>query len=86
MFKAWMDFAFTSARLVQEAQAVVNLRLMKLALGGRGSRAEAQRMVTEKGFALAEAAATLATGGSMTKVVRRYGSRVRANKRRLTRR
>lgn len=46
---------------------------------------EAQRMLTEKGFALAEAANTLAVGGSMAKVVRRYRSHVRANKRRLSR-
>ena len=46
---------------------------------------EAQRMLTEKGFALAEAVNTLAVGGSMAKVVRRYRSHVRANKRRLSR-
>ena len=85
MFSAWMKFALTMARLGQETQDVMALRLMKLARGGTPSQLEAQRMLTEKGFALAEAASTLAVGGSMAKVVRRYRSHVRANKRRLTR-
>ena len=42
-------------------------------------------MVVEKSAALLEAANTLATGGSAEKVVRGYRSRVRANRRRLTR-
>ena len=40
-------------------------------------------MMTEKGVAFAEAAATLATGRSMNKVVRHVRSRVNQNKRRL---
>ena len=86
MLKVWMEFAFTSARLCQEAQEVVNLRLMKLSLGGASGHLEAHRMVSEMSFALAEAFSTLATGGSMHKVMRRYRSHVRANKRRLSRR
>jgi hypothetical protein len=66
-------------------QTVMALRMLKLARGGRAAEHEAQRMVTEKGVAFAEAAATLATGGSMNKVVRRVSSRVRKNKRRLSR-
>jgi hypothetical protein len=65
MIKIWMDFAFASARLCHEAQEVMSLRLTKLAQGGTRSRTEAQLMVTEKGFALAEAFVTLAAGGSM---------------------
>jgi hypothetical protein len=42
-------------------------------------------MMMEKGFAFAEAAATLVAGGSMDKVVRRVRSRVNQNKRRLSR-
>ncbi|MDP9222503.1 MAG: hypothetical protein M3P18_01340 [Actinomycetota bacterium] len=57
----------------------------KLARGGRAAKVEARRMVTEKGVAFAEAAATLATGGSMKKVVRRVRSRVSQNKQRLLR-
>jgi hypothetical protein len=42
-------------------------------------------MVTEKSAALVDAAMTVATGGSAEKVVRGYRTRVRPNKRRLTR-
>jgi hypothetical protein len=41
-------------------------------------------MVAEKSVAFAQAAATLATGGSMKKVVRHVGSRVSKNRRRLS--
>jgi hypothetical protein len=85
MIKTWMKFSLDSARLGYEVQNVMALRMLKLARGGRAAEHEAQRMVTEKGVAFAEAAATLATGGSMNKVVRRVSSRVRKNKRRLSR-
>jgi hypothetical protein len=85
MFTAWMKFAADSARLYQETQEVMGLRMMKLALGGPAGQLEAQRMIAEKGFAFAEAAGSLAAGGSMERVVRRYRSHVRANKRRLSR-
>jgi hypothetical protein len=78
-----MDFAFASARLCSEAQEVVNLRLTKIARGD--GHTEAQRMIAEKGFALAEAVATLSGGGSMQKVIRRYRRHVSTNKRRLSR-
>ena len=80
-----MKLAFTSAQAWQEAQIVMALRAMRLAQGGALAQAEATRMMTEKGAALAEAAMTVATGGSARKVVRGYRSRVRANRRRLTR-
>jgi len=85
MFRAWMDLVFASARLCQEAQEVMTLRAMTLVRGDLASHHEAQRMMTEKGFALAEAMGTLATGGSMHTVVGRYRSQVRANKQRLSR-
>lgn len=86
MFTAWMKFATDSTRLYQETQEVMGLRMMKLALGGPAGQIEAQRMIAEKGFAFAEAAGSLAAGGSLERVVRRYRSHVRANKRRLSRR
>jgi hypothetical protein len=86
MFLSWMKFAVDAARLCQETQEVVGLRMLKLARGGHAGQIEAQRMVAEKCFAFAEAASNLAAGGSMEPVVRRYRSHVRANKRRLTRR
>ena len=85
MFTAWMNFAFDAVRLCQETQEVIVLRLIKLTLGGHQGHLEAQRMVAEKGFAFAEAAGSLAAGVSVGRVVRRYRSHVRANKRRLSR-
>jgi len=85
MIKTWMTFAFDAAQLGYEAQTVMTLRMLKLALGGRAAEVEARRMVAEKGIAFAEAAATLASGGSMKKVVRHVRSRVSKNRRRLSR-
>ena len=85
MFTPWMKLALATARLGQETQQVMALRMMKIARSGTSSHLEAHRMLTEKGFALAEAVSTLAVGGSMARVVRRYRSHVRANKRRLSR-
>jgi hypothetical protein len=85
MFRHWIDFAFASTRLYYEAQEVVSLRLIKIARGEVDGRTEAQRMVAEKGSALAEAVATLSGGGSVQKVIRRYRRHVRTNKRRLSR-
>ena len=85
MFTAWMKFAADTVRLCQETQEVMGLRLMKLALGGPQGHLEAQRMVAEKGFAFAEAAGSLAAGVPVERVMRRYRSHVRANKRRLLR-
>jgi hypothetical protein len=67
MYTAWMKLTLDAARLGYEAQTVMTLRMLKLARGGKAAEAEAQRMMTEKGAALAEAAATLATGGSKTR-------------------
>jgi len=84
MFSNWMKFSLSTARLGYEVQTVVALRMLKLARGGKAAESEARRMVAEKGVAFAEAATTLATGGSMNKVVRRVRSRVNKNKRRLS--
>jgi hypothetical protein len=59
------------------------LRLIKLSVGGPAAQAEALRMVSEKTAALAEAGLTLARGGSAGRVIRRYRTHVRSNKRRL---
>src|SRR6476659_1214591 len=85
MFPNWMKFSRDAARLGYEVQTVMTLRMLKLARGGKAAETEARRMVAEKGVAFAEAASTLATGGSMKKVVRRVRSRVSQNKRRLSR-
>lgn len=85
MFRTWFGLSWDAAQLHFESQQVIGLRLMKLAAGGPGAQAEAHRMVNEKTAAIVEAAITLATGGSATKVVRRYRTHVRANQRRLSR-
>jgi hypothetical protein len=86
MLKTWFDLTLNAAFLGMETQRVVGLRLMKLAAGGAAAQTEAQLMVTEKVAAFAEAATTLATGGSAGKVIRRYRHHVKANERRLSRR
>ncbi len=85
MFTNWMTLAFEMARLQAEANTVIGLRMLRLMQGGKIAEREARRMVSEKGFAVAEAAMTLATGGSAKKAVRRVRARVGSNRRRLSR-
>jgi hypothetical protein len=77
-----LRLASDTTLLALEAQTVIGLRLGQIAMG-RGSLAENQLMVSEKALAWAEAATTLATGGSPHKVVRGYRKKVRANTKRL---
>ena len=68
------------------------LRGLRMAQGGARARTEAQRMVTEKVAALAEAQVTATTatlkGGKKHRVAKRalsvYSRRVRRNRRRLS--
>jgi hypothetical protein len=85
IFKTWFGLTLDAVLLGFETQRVMGLRLAKIAAGGPAAQVEAQRMVMEKTAALAEAATTLATGGSARKVVRRYRTHVKANERRLSR-
>ena len=68
-----------------EAQHVIGLRMMKLAMGGKNAQAEASRMVTEKIAESMAVAATLMSGGSGQAVVAQVRKRVRSNSRRLSR-
>ena len=86
LFKTWLALSADNARLAFDAQQVIGLRMMKIAAGGTAAQAEVTRMFTEKAFASAEAATTVAFGGSARKVVRCYRTRVKANARRLSRR
>jgi hypothetical protein len=83
MFRNWMRLTNEVVMLGFETQRVIGLRLVRLSRGGPAAESEALRMVTEKTTALAEAGMTLARGGSAGKVIRRYRTHVRANKRRL---
>jgi len=94
MFNPWLDLSFKAFHLGIEAQSVVARRMLRLASGGARAEAEAHRMVSEKAVAAIEAqavttAAALAghkghvVAGKALRVLRK---RVRANKRRLSRR
>ena len=85
MLKDWLKLTSDTVLLGLEAQQVISRRLIRIAAGGKGARFETERMVTEKIAAFGEAAATLATGGSPNKVVRRYRTHVKKNNRRLSR-
>jgi len=81
----WLTAAAEITCLAFEAQQVIALRTMKIAAGRTAARTEVVRMITEKASAGAEAVAVLTMGGSGQKVIRRYRTHVRSNRRRLTR-
>ncbi len=93
LWNSWLALSAQAALLGWDAQRVIALRLVRLAAGGARGRAEARRMIAEKLAAAAEAQAAVAAnaiaGGSGhragRKVLRIYGKRVRANRRRLSR-
>ncbi len=85
MFGPWWQLGIDTALLGLEAQAVIGLRLTKLAAGGAAAQAEAQRMVSEKILAAGEAAMQIASGASTGAVVAGYRRKVRANHQRLSR-
>lgn len=94
MFNPWLAISLKVVQLGAEAQSVIALRMLRLAAGGHRMEAEATRMVTEKIAAAAEAqvAAAIATVGGRphhvvaNKSIRVLKRRVRANRRRLSRR
>jgi hypothetical protein len=78
--------------LAIEAQQVIALRLTKLALGEPDSQREAELMVSEKMQAMVDSGHTIfkaALGGQPDmgagKVIERYRTTVRANRKRLSR-
>ena len=93
MFNAWIASGLQTAELALEAQRVVDLRLRRLAGGGAAGIAEAHLMVTDKMAAVTEAqlaaVMTILTGNGHNagkKMLHVYRRRVRANRRRLSRR
>ena len=70
--------------LAFEAQKVIELRLVRLAWGGREGRDEMQSMVAEKIDAAIEATGTLMMGGSPETVIARYREHVAVNTKRLS--
>ncbi|GJE57332.1 hypothetical protein [Methylobacterium thuringiense] len=75
---------FSSMMLALESQKVVELRLVRLAWGGRESVAEMQSMVVEKIHASIEATSMLMWGGSPEAVIARYREHVATNSKRLS--
>ena len=73
----------SSTMLALEANHVIRLRLLKLALGGKAAGEEVQLMVAEKIDALFEATGTLLNGNDLSTVVERYREHVAANANRL---
>ncbi len=94
MRNPWLELTFKTMALGLEAQNVIALRLIRLAAGGTRGQSEARRMVAEKMTALVEAqtaaTASLMNGGehhvAAGKALNAVRKRVRANKRRLSRR
>nr|WP_114186862.1 hypothetical protein [Microvirga aerophila] len=82
MFLSWVTLATDATMLTIESQSVIWARLSQMALG-RSSPAENLLMVTEKVNAFAEAATTIAAGGTAHHVVKGYRQKVRANVQRL---
>ncbi len=75
---------FSSLLLAIESRRVIELRLVRLAWGGREGRAEMQSMVIEKVQASCEAVTTLMLGGSPETVIARYREHVAFNAKRLS--
>lgn len=92
MLNLWRNW-INAGRFTLDTQAVIALRLMKIASGGPLAAAEAQRMISEKVTALAVAQVTggmaLARGKSLEVATQHAMNsvrrRVRANRRRLSR-
>jgi len=94
LFNPWFDVALKAIQLGVEAQSVIALRMVRLAAGGALAQSETQRMVTEKFAAVAEVQTAVAAGFLnghedhvvASKALGAFKRRVRANKRRLSRR
>ena len=86
----WIDLSIKAGSLAFEAQALVGLRLFRMATGTVPLLAETQRMAPREVAALTEAQVLVAKGGvsdrTAMKVVGLYRGRVKANKDRLSRR
>jgi hypothetical protein len=88
----WQAY-FRLAQIGWDANAVVAMRMMRLASGGPLAQREMQRMIAEKGIAIAEAqvaaAAKMIMGAGMAGATKSasnvYRRKVRANRRRLSR-
>lgn len=90
--KAWLDIGLDVWDLGFDSASVIALRLAKLSKGGAPAADEAKRMVVEKAESLAHVHAAALTGAMghsadafASNLTRHWSSKVRANKRRLSR-
>ena len=92
MLQFWQGY-FRLAQVGLDANAVIVMRLMRLASGGALAQRETQRMLAEKGVAILEAqmaaAARMTMGAGVAEAAKSasnvYRRKVRANRRRLSR-
>jgi hypothetical protein len=75
---------YPTMMLALEARNVIDLRLWKIASGGKDGAAESQLMVKEKVDAFFEASALLLCGGTSATVVDMYRQHVASNAERLS--
>jgi hypothetical protein len=80
VYKSW----FNMMMLAGEAQQVIWLRTMKLALGGAKAEREAKLMVSEKINSAQVEALKLMMGGSLETITKNVRRKVRANRKRLS--
>jgi hypothetical protein len=94
MFNPWLTLSLKTIQMGFEAQSVIALRMLRLAAGGARMEAEATRMIAEKAATAVEAQAVAAVAAMKGhpqhvvagKTLKVFRKRVRANKRRLSRR
>ena len=93
MLNSWIALTLKAMQVGFEAQNVIFLRMMRLSAGGARGQSEARRMVSEKIAAGVEAQAAAVSGIIAGRkeavvagqVIRGLQKRVRANRRRLSR-
>ena len=85
MFSHWFKINADLAMLAFESQTVIALRMAKLAAGGAAADKEAHRMIAEKALTWSAVGLSLSTGGSPAAAIRTVRSKVKANRRRLSR-
>ena len=92
-YNPWLGVSLNAWALGVEASTVIGLRMMKMAAGGAAAELEAGRMVGEKveaAVALQMRAMTVGLGptahGAAGKSIAHYRRKVRANRRRLSKR
>lgn len=87
----WFELTLQGWALSAEAATVMGLRTARIAQGGMAAAVEAQLMITEK-IEAALALQALAVGGALgtrpstvvSRTLKHYGRKVRANRRRLS--